>query len=122
MGILTRSARKNIFSLHYKNLTSVLSGCRLGILQHMQHLGLDHTLEDVGELLHEGLVAVGDPDVGHVGARRVVAGHALALVVGAQPAVLGLAGEAALVHGVPRDLAHVAAGQLPHLPQQSTSI
>ena len=88
----------------------------------MQHLGLDHTLEDVGELLHEGLVSVGDPDVGHVGARGVVAGHALPLVVGPQPAVLGLAGEAALVHGVPRDLAHVAAGQLPHLPRTTINI
>ncbi len=47
-------------------------------------------LEDVGELLDERLVAVGDADVGHVRAPDVVARHALARVVRTQPVLLHL--------------------------------
>lgn len=47
-------------------------------------------LEDVGELVEQRLVSEGDADVGHVGPRDVVPGHALALVVRAQPVLLHL--------------------------------
>lgn len=50
-------------------------------------------LEDVGELVEQGLVAEGDADVGHVGARDVVARHPLLHVVRPQPVLLHLVTE-----------------------------
>ena len=47
-------------------------------------------MEEGGEFLKEGLMAVGHPDVGHIGARHVVTGHALLRVVRPQPELLDL--------------------------------
>lgn len=51
---------------------------------------LEVNLEEVLQLVQERVVAVVQAQVGHVGARDVVAGHALLRVVGAQPVLLHL--------------------------------
>ena len=92
---------------------------------------LDDTLENIWQLLDQSFISeitsfygpfqdetdvpVWDPDVGDVGPGGVVASDPLPQVVGTEPAVLGIPGEAGLLHAVPGQLAHVAAGQLPDL-------
>ena len=78
-------------------------------------MSVSYLKKRLNTLSHHNLSPVRDPDVGHIGPRGVIAGHALPAVVGPQPAVLGLGAEAALLHRVPRQLAHVAAGEFPHL-------
>ena len=73
------------------------------------------TSEDVVQFLRQCLVPVCHPDVWHVGPRHVVAADSLPLVVGPQPVLLDLVREPAGHHGVPGQLAHVAAGEFPDL-------
>ena len=58
---------------------------------------------------------IGHSDIWNIGPGHVIASHALPPVVRPQPVVLGLLGEAAVLGGVPGQLAHVAAGELPDL-------
>jgi hypothetical protein len=47
-------------------------------------------LEDVRELVNEGLISIRHPDVRHVGASNVVAGNSILCVVGTKPILLVL--------------------------------
>ena len=53
----------------------------------------DGEREDIGELVHQCLVPVGDPDVGDVGPLHVVTGDPRLLVVRTQPMLLGVVWE-----------------------------
>ena len=73
------------------------------------------TFEDVLQLLCECLVPVRHSDIRHVGPGYVVTPDPFPLVVGAQPVLLHLVREPTGHHGVPGELAHVAAGEFPDL-------
>ena len=62
---------------------------------------------------------IGHSDIWNIGPGHVIARHALPPVVRPQPVVFGLLGEAAVLGGVPGQLAHVAAGQLPNLERSN---
>ena len=54
------------------------------------HSHVLQTSEDVGQLLHQGLVTVGDPDVRNVGPGHVISGNPVSGDVRTEPVLLHL--------------------------------
>ena len=92
-----------------------LQGFNSSILIISFHPCVIQTPEDVGQLLHQGLVTVSDPDVRNIGPGDVISGDPILGEVRTKPVLLHLMRESAHQDRIPCQLAHVAAGHLPDL-------